>query len=321
MGRGDEAPGSSDGSQVGGPAAAGQALLARALASGRIHSGYLLAGPGPAPREAALRFARALVCEGENSRPCEACPACRRSRPGEEIPLDGTGRRGPLYRHLGDHPDLYWVERGAEDTRVRIGQIRALQAALRLQGHSGGNRAAVIADAEWLNQEAQNALLRLLEEPPPRTTILLVSASAAGMLATVRSRCQRVAFQPRRPECLIGDAAPPEQQETLARLADLAWASTPDLLDWAEEYRGARAPTAAAVQQLLETASAWLRDRVADAVRSGRRGPTADLDAFATLQACRKSLAQRNANPQMVAERALLALRDAARSPVPPRVD
>jgi len=173
-----------------------QALLRRSLESGRLHSAYLLSGPPPEPRQAALGFARGVVCSGPSPRPCESCPSCHRSSPREILTLDGAGKKGPLLRHIGDHPDLLWVERGADDTRVRIGQIRALQSALRLRVAEGGRRVGVIADAEWLNQEAQNALLRLLEEPPPATLIVLVARSAAGLLATVRSRCQRVVFRP-----------------------------------------------------------------------------------------------------------------------------
>ncbi|HET6304812.1 MAG TPA: hypothetical protein VFG80_08520 [Myxococcota bacterium] len=288
-------------------------LLARAVGSGRIHSAYLLSGPGPGPRGAALRFARALVCEGEMPRPCERCSACRRSAPREEIALDGAGKSGPLYRHVGDHPDLLFVERGAGDTRVRIAQIRALQARLCLRANEGERKAAIIADAEWLNQEAQNALLRLLEEPPPGTTVILVAASAAGLLATVRSRCQRIPFRPSRPERLVGEDAPEPVREAARRLAQLGDASLADVLDWAEEYRGGRTG-AVAVAGLLETATAWLRDRVVDRVRAGDRDVAGDLDAFATLHACRQSLAQRNANPQMVAERALLAVRETLRA-------
>src|SRR4029453_6244314 len=140
------------------------ALLHASLASGRIHSAYLVSGPGPAPREAALAFARALVCTGgaPARRPGEACGECRRSAGREPIALDGAGKKGPLLRHVGDHPDLLWVERGADGTRGRIAQVPALQHELGLRAWGSGRRAAVIADAEWLNAEAQNALLRLL---------------------------------------------------------------------------------------------------------------------------------------------------------------
>lgn len=280
-------------------------LLHDALASERIHSAYLLSGPGPGPRAAALAFVRGLVCSGAGSRPCDACDDCRRSQPGDEpLALDGAGKKGPLLRHVGDHPDLLWVERGEDDTRVRIGQVRALQASLRLRSHSGGRRAAALADAEWLNAEAQNALLRLLEEPPEGTTLVLVASSAAGLLATLRSRCQRVVWPPEPPT----DA----DHEWAERFDDLRRASVPDVLDWAESYRGVRAEAAAHVSELLEAGSAWLHGQATRAAHEGGHHPAAALDAFQTLAAARKALAQRNANPQMVAERALFALREAA---------
>jgi hypothetical protein len=285
-------------------------VLRRSLAADRVHSAYLFSGPGAAPREAALGFVRGLVCRGDPAeRPCGHCAACRRSSPREEIVLDGAGRKGPLYRHVGDHPDLLWVERGPDDTRVRIGQVRALQERLRLRAAEGGRRAAVIADAEWLNQEAQNALLRLLEEPPPDTTLVLVAATASGLLATVRSRCQRLAW--RASASAIDDD--PTRRELAGRLDGVAVLPLPALLDWAEEFRGGRADAAAAVTELLQGASLWLRDRTAARARHGARGPDLEpaLEAFRELQGCRKALAQRNANPQMVAERALLALRGA----------
>jgi DNA polymerase-3 subunit delta' len=286
-------------------------LLRRSLAAGRVHSAYLLSGAGPEPRAAALRFARALVCSAETgARPCDRCAACRRSAPREAIPLDGTGRKGPLLRHVGDHPDLVWVERGADDTRVRIAQVRAVQERLRLRATEGGYRAAVIADAEWLNQEAQNALLRLLEEPPPRTALVLVAATASGLLATVRSRCQRIAW-PLVPSDPAG--ASPEERALAERIDGAGALGVAELLDWAEEYRGARADAAAAVTDLLRAASLRLRERVAARAGAGARDLEPELEAFRQLQACRKALAQRNANPQMVAERALLALQGALR--------
>jgi len=280
-------------------------LLARSLESGRIHSAYLVSGPGEAPRALALRFMRGIVCTGR-PRPCEACPACRRSSPRDPIELDGTGKRGPLLRHVGDHADLLWVERGPDDTRVRIGQIRALQQALRLRSSEGGRRAAVVADAERLNQEAQNALLRLLEEPPPDTTLVLVTTTSAGLLATVRSRCQRVALRPPRAE----EAADPARAERWAKLDALPTTALPELLDWAETFRGPRAQAAEQLEALLEDAASWLRGRIASQVEVDGSDPERALAGLHVLSACRKTLVQRNANPQMVAERALLALRD-----------
>ncbi len=286
-------------------------LLARSLASGRIHSAYLLSGPGETPRSAALGFVRALVCTSPSARPCGVCADCRRSGAPSDVAIDGSGKRGPLYRHVGDHPDLLWVTRGADDTRVRIGQIRALQAQLRLRVSENGRRAAVIDGAEWLNAEAQNALLRLLEEPPPSTTLVLVAATAAGLLATLRSRCQRVSFPAARPEAWLDASAPETVRATAARLDEIERMDVPALLDWAEEYRGARAEVAAAAEELLETATAWIHGEVVRRVRAESADVTPALAAFAAVRAARRGLVQRNANPQMAAERALLALREA----------
>ncbi len=282
-------------------------LFERALASGRLHSAYLISGPRERAREVAQAFARASVCE--HGIVCGKCDGCRRSGPREEIAIDGTGHSGPLFRHIGDHPDLFWVERGSEDTRVRIGQIRALQHALRLSAGEGGRRVAVIADAEWLNQESQNALLRLLEEPPPRTSLVLVTSSPAGLLATVRSRCQKVALPAERSDPL----ALPEAEAWVSRLDALPRTPLPALLDWAEEFRGQRAPAAAQLDAWLALASAWLRRRIGERVEVGR-AVRSELDAARVLSQCRQALVQRNANPQMTAERALLALQAAVRA-------
>jgi len=293
-------------------------LLRRAVESGRVHSGYLLSGDREAALAAATQFARALVCRSSAERPCEDCQDCARSAgsaasaANEPVEIDGTGKRGPLFRHIGDHPDLFWIDRGSDSTRVRIGQIRAIQSALQLGSYEGGRRVAVIADAEWLNIAAQNALLRLLEEPPNDTTLVLVTASAAGLVVTIRSRCQRVVFPVPAATPIRSEDAPEEVRATAARLDRAATAGLPDLLDWAEEFRGERASAAERVQGLLATGSEWLRERTTAAASAGRRDLRGELDAFRALQACRKDLSQRNANPQMVAERALFALRAAA---------
>jgi DNA polymerase III delta prime subunit len=236
------------------------------------------------------------------------------ARPEGAIEIDGTGKKGPLFRHIGDHPDLYWIDRGIDGTRVRISQIRALQGAMRLSPNEGGWRAAVIADAEWLNDAAQNALLRLLEEPPDRTCLVLVTASPAGLLATIRSRCQRVSWRSSARPALRSADSPEEIQQLAARLDRIGECRVGDLLDWAEEYRGPRAIAAQKVQTLIASSAEWIREYVTSSVvpEAGEvPNVRADLDAFATLSGCRKDLAQRNANPQMVAERGLFAVREA----------
>jgi len=260
--------------------------------------------------EEARRFARALVCQGTEGRPCERCRECLRSSDSEPpVELDGAGKKGPRFRHIGDHPDLYWVDRGPGGTRVRIDQIREAQQALRLGAHEGGYRVLVIADAEWLNQEAQNSLLKLLEEPPDRTTLLLASGSSAPLAATIRSRCQKIRFPETAREALRSDELPEQRRHVLHRFDAIENAGLTQLLDWAEEYRGNRATAAEAVEVLLEVGTSWLGERVRKEIAAGERNVRGKLDAHRALTQCRKDLVQRNANPQMVAERALLAVR------------
>jgi hypothetical protein len=88
--------------------------------------------------------------------------------------------------------------------------------------------------------------------------------------------------------------------------------SIPELLDWAAEYRGARSTVVGGVQKFLDIASLQLRDRIAACVRESGVDVSRQLDAFQVLGDCRKTLSQRNANPQMVIERALFTLREGA---------
>ena len=290
-------------------------LLQRTLESQRVHSAYLFSGPGDLPRGAALNFARGLACTNESAKkPCEQCASCQRSVDVDPIEIDGTGKSGPVYRHIGDHPDLLWVDRG-QSTRILINQIRALQAGLHLGSHEGGWRVAVIDQAEWLNSNAQNALLRILEEPPDRTCILLVTVRAPALLATLRSRCQRVRFPAEAGVALRGEEADPGVRAWAERLDHMGDASVPDLLDWAEEFRGPRAEAASGVDEFLTIGSAWLREHVSNCVADNEATTSRVrpyLDAFRVLGQCRRDLAQRNANPQMVAERALMVLRQAS---------
>jgi len=284
--------------------------LDRALASDRIHSAYLLSGAPDLVAEAAIRFARGLVCTSTAHRPCGECQDCTRSNPPESpVELDGSGKRGPLYRHIGDHPDLYWVDRGGEGTRVRIGQVRAVQNALRLGSNEGGYRAAVIADAQWLNQESQNSLLKLLEEPPDRTCLILAGSNSASLAATIRSRCQKLRFPSPKALGLRDDSLPEDRVSLVSRFDHIQNNGLSELLGWAEEYRGNRSRAAEQVEVLLEVGSEWIGERVRRAADTDRHGLRRLLDAHKALFHCRKDLVQRNANPQMVAERALMVVR------------
>jgi hypothetical protein len=298
-------------------------ILTRSIERDRVHSAYLLTGSGRHPTEAAETFARALVCQSGSGAVCEQCDSCHRSRavgadgagnadgtPIEPIVLDGKGKRGPTYRHLGDHPDLFWIERGRDDTRITIGQVRDLQIALRRGANEGGRRAAVINEAQWLNPNAQNGLLRLLEEPPPATTLILVASHASAIIPTIRSRSVRIRFPVDSGDDIRNADASESVVQIVETLDGLGGRSIGDILDFAEQYRGARATAAESVTELLDVSAAWLASSVKARVERGETPATRELDAHRSLQQLRRDLIQRNANPQMVAERLLLGLRD-----------
>lgn len=111
--------------------------------------------------------------------------------------LDGTpGGNCAHCRQLaaGNFPDLIWIDRG-DKASLGIEQVRNLTSELSLRPFTAGaTRVVVIDQAHLLTLEAQNALLKLLEEPPPSTLIILVAEQLQSLLVTVRSRCRAVQF-------------------------------------------------------------------------------------------------------------------------------
>jgi DNA polymerase-3 subunit delta' len=81
---------------------------------------------------------------------------------------------------------------GEDDTRGKEGLCHDLS----LKPMSARRRVAIIDDAEWMSEEAANALLKTLEEPPPHSVLILIATSSDRLLATIRSRCQVITFQP-----------------------------------------------------------------------------------------------------------------------------
>jgi DNA polymerase III subunit delta' len=94
------------------------------------------------------------------------------------------------------HPDLRWVVRdGAE---IKVDTVRGIAEFAQRTPQSGERKVVVLVDADALNQNAANALLKTLEEPPAGTYLILTTTRPARLLATVRSRCQRRVIAPDR---------------------------------------------------------------------------------------------------------------------------
>ena len=145
--------------------------------------------------EFAKAIAQSLLCEAsEDGIACGACAACGWFREGNH----------PDFRAL--LPDILAEESvdsdvGADDAEkkeekkskeIRVDQIRAIGGFMTLTTHRDGFRILLIYPAETLNPNAANSLLKTLEEPPAKTLILLVTDRLNRLLATIRSRCQRV---------------------------------------------------------------------------------------------------------------------------------
>jgi DNA polymerase III subunit delta' len=203
-----------DGFQTVGQPAAVAAV--HAMLSNHVPHAVLLVGPASVGKhQLALDLAAALLCTGSDGvdRPCRRCRGCR------------------MVEH-GNHPDLHRLAPSGPGNQVRIGEdqhpepgtIRRLAVDLSLLPVEGGERVAIIRDAQRMNDVAQSALLKTLEEPPPATTLILCVDDEEQLLPTIRSRCARIrlgTLATRDVERLL-DARGLADAPTAARLARLA---------------------------------------------------------------------------------------------------
>jgi len=150
---------------------AAAAHLAALLADAPPHA-LLIVGPRGAGAGTLARDAVAtLMCGAPvNSGPCGECRSCR---------LIASG----------SHTDLVLISPSGASDEIGIEPIRALAAGLALFSVEGGRRIALIERADRMNEAAQNALLKTLEEPPSRTHVILAAAEDSRLMPTIRSRC------------------------------------------------------------------------------------------------------------------------------------
>ena len=160
--------------------------LWRMIAAGTLPHAVLVTGEkGAGKRTLATLLSQALLCERGDDRPCGQCPAC-------------------LQVAEGNHPDLQIVQPGkalADEEKVpasAIGvyTIRKLEEIMSRAPYAGTVRCVQIRDAHRMNEQAQNALLRTLEEPPAGNTLFLITDQPALLLSTIRSRCHEVKLHP-----------------------------------------------------------------------------------------------------------------------------
>jgi DNA polymerase-3 subunit delta' len=167
--------------------------LTHLLRSGRLPNSMLFAGPeGVGKKHFAFELARALVCTDADEKPCGNCSACRRVAAFDAPPSDKKDDYKKVF--FDRHADVGLVV--PFNRTLQVDSIRALEREAHFQPYEAAARVFIINDAEKMNDEAANALLKTLEEPPPSTFIILVAARPDALLSTIRSRCQTMRFAP-----------------------------------------------------------------------------------------------------------------------------
>lgn len=255
-------------------------ILSRALARDRVPPALLLAGPdGIGKKALALAVAQALLCErAPCAEACGECRTCRRVGAGFASldPLRQRADRRPdedVWRNFRLHPDLvlaegWWLTktgRPRAEPEIRVDQVRELIGEIAGAPFEARRRAFVIDDAHTMNEAAQNALLKSLEEPPPRSRVLLVSAAPLGLRHTIRSRCQTLRFGPL-PRAVVASilqerASLPEEEARLR--AAVAGGSVGAALALESEGYGRMRETLVALLERLEGLDALGRMRAA----------------------------------------------------------
>lgn len=230
--------------------------LRRSFAAGRIGHAYLISGPaGVGKALLALRLAQALNCERDDGEPCLQCRACRRIERGNhpDVRLASMATQGAGLK----------ADEAARQKELKIATIREWQRDISLRPYEGRRRVFMLHDAERLNEESSNAMLKTLEEPPPYATLLLV-ANSGDLLPTVVSRCQSLRLRPL-PRRQVAQALVERAGQATAT-AELLAAWSGGRIGWA--LRMADDPAAmSAYQERLDTLAALHGQGVGEAFR------------------------------------------------------
>jgi DNA polymerase-3 subunit delta' len=197
------------------------------LKQGRLGSSFLFLGPtGIGKRKFALKFAQALFCQQNDSaqlQPCGDCPTCRQvlADTHPDLHLIGVdrahGKRSIIKAQLvggkkatasessqiiepqTEHSSEVDTPAIAGGFDIQSGDLstyyHGLCYQLNLKPAQANRQIAIIDDADCMQDEAANALLKTLEEPPPGSVLILVASNPQKILTTIHSRCQTILFQ------------------------------------------------------------------------------------------------------------------------------
>ncbi len=139
------------------------------IESGRLsHALILEGGDAETGLKAAKEIACAVLCEGEK-KPCGVCPKCRKVR-------------------SNSHPDIHILEKDEKSSMIKVDPIRELKKKALVYPNDGDKSVFIINGAEYMNPQAQNALLKIFEEPARHLLFILCCKSKSSLLDTVISR-------------------------------------------------------------------------------------------------------------------------------------
>jgi DNA polymerase-3 subunit delta' len=194
-------------------------LLVSTLERNRLAHAYVFSGPeGVGKDAAAIELAKVLNCEAKRTEACDRCGSCLKfdslQHPNLHLVFAlpvGKGEKlgdAPMAKLADDEAaavveqislkakDPYHVISVPRASTIKINSIRELRKESSLASFMEGKRVFVLIDAENLNDEASNAILKTLEEPHEDTLLILTVPSPDLLLPTILSRCQHVRFSP-----------------------------------------------------------------------------------------------------------------------------
>ncbi len=144
--------------------------LADEISEGRFPHAYIIAGAsGSGKRTLAINIAAALACQSQHALPCGVCDSCQKI-------LNGFS------------PDVIFVRKDSDKKEFTVNLIREIKDSIFIAPNELEKRVYIIEDAETMNQNAQNAFLKILEEPPHYVVFLLLCSNTENLLETVKSR-------------------------------------------------------------------------------------------------------------------------------------
>ncbi len=152
--------------------------LGNALSTGKVSHAYIINGEKNAGKEFIARvFAMALQCERGGAEPCQECHSCKQAL-------------------SGNHPDIIRVTHEKPNT-ISVDDIRSqVNNDVAIKPYSSAYKIYIINEAEKMTAQAQNAILKTLEEPPAYAVIILLVANLNALLPTILSRCVVLNMKP-----------------------------------------------------------------------------------------------------------------------------